>query len=518
MRKLLTILAMSIIAHWYIGTLAHAQEFLGYSPSNYVGVYGVDLQPASIVDSRLAFDITFPFVGLNVDFNNNFLKNNILKLDTNFTKITKDKVKKFFFNTDLLAPAFTMHIKEKHFFAFSINFRGIANINNIAPSFAETLFDSIIFNDDTLSTFPFNDEDLNTDLNFRTMAWAELGLTYGTILYNEKEHFVKGAITLKYLKGIGAGYLDFHNKNAIVYGGDSVFLSDMDLSYGYSQGFSDLFDSTANPLDLLKDASRPSFGFDIGFVYEYRPDYRSYYYTMDGDSMNVRHDINKYKFKVGISLVDVGSIKFNTGQFSREFNIKNQMLNFSEIPDSATLQQLDSVLAAQFGGGTVGETFKMRLPTVFSLQLDYHIWKGFYANLTTWLAFRAKKTGVSQLSRITLSPRWEHKYFDYAIPVSIDGLGNFNVGLNIRLPVLLFAHLVVGTDNLLSFVSKSTNRANFYIGMKIPINRKLIKDKDGDGVSDKMDKCKKIPGTWEFQGCPGPDTIAPEIEPYIKIS
>src|SRR5688572_14077726 len=48
-----------------------AQDFLGYSNSNYVGVTGVSLQPACIVDDRMEFDMTL--LGVNVAAYNNYL-------------------------------------------------------------------------------------------------------------------------------------------------------------------------------------------------------------------------------------------------------------------------------------------------------------------------------------------------------------------------------------------------------------------------------------------------------------
>ena len=48
-----------------------AQDFLGFSNSNYAGVTGISLQPASIVDDRMKFDMTL--FGFNAAFYNNYL-------------------------------------------------------------------------------------------------------------------------------------------------------------------------------------------------------------------------------------------------------------------------------------------------------------------------------------------------------------------------------------------------------------------------------------------------------------
>ena len=48
-----------------------AQNFLGYANSNYSGVYGIDLQPASIADNRRRID--FNLTGASASLYNNYL-------------------------------------------------------------------------------------------------------------------------------------------------------------------------------------------------------------------------------------------------------------------------------------------------------------------------------------------------------------------------------------------------------------------------------------------------------------
>ncbi|RYZ44736.1 MAG: OmpA family protein, partial [Sphingobacteriales bacterium] len=53
--------------------------------------------------------------------------------------------------------------------------------------------------------------------------------------------------------------------------------------------------------------------------------------------------------------------------------------------------------------------------------------------------------------------------------------------------------------------SKKSKGANFYLGASIPINKRKLKDRDGDKVSNKMDKCPDVLGDWANLGCPPPD-------------
>jgi outer membrane protein OmpA-like peptidoglycan-associated protein len=47
--------------------------------------------------------------------------------------------------------------------------------------------------------------------------------------------------------------------------------------------------------------------------------------------------------------------------------------------------------------------------------------------------------------------------------------------------------------------------ADVYAMLKIPVPYGRPKDRDKDGVSNKKDLCKDVPGVWEFMGCPDKD-------------
>jgi hypothetical protein len=61
-----------------------AQDFLGYLNSNYAGVNGIDLQPASIVDNRYKLDILLLA-------NNSCFQNNFFYLKEGFMQAPLDK-------------------------------------------------------------------------------------------------------------------------------------------------------------------------------------------------------------------------------------------------------------------------------------------------------------------------------------------------------------------------------------------------------------------------------------------
>ena len=88
------------------------------------------------------------------------------------------------------------------------------------------------------------------------------------------------------------------------------------FDYGYSKEVGDFITAgmngsinSSNYMDYLKPGSK-GFGLDLGAVYEGRPDYAKYKYDMDGKTDLWMRNETKYKARVGLSLVDMGGMKF----------------------------------------------------------------------------------------------------------------------------------------------------------------------------------------------------------------
>jgi hypothetical protein len=59
-------LALVLFCFGFLQTNLNAQNYLGVSSSNYAGIMGNDLNPASFVDGRFAFDLNLFSTNLNV--------------------------------------------------------------------------------------------------------------------------------------------------------------------------------------------------------------------------------------------------------------------------------------------------------------------------------------------------------------------------------------------------------------------------------------------------------------------
>jgi outer membrane protein OmpA-like peptidoglycan-associated protein len=145
----------------------------------------------------------------------------------------------------------------------------------------------------------------------------------------------------------------------------------------------------------------------------------------------------------------------------------------------------------------------MRTPTAMSLQLDYHVWNYFYVNATAMLNMipKNKDTKVNIASQLSLTPSFDSPYFGLYFPIAYNKYSGLRTGLATRI-----GPLILGMNDMHLLRAKGEiSGVDFYAGLRLPILYHRVKDKDKDKVSDKMDECKNVPGTWAFLGCPDTD-------------
>ena len=150
-----------------------------------------------------------------------------------------------------------------------------------------------------------------------------------------------------------------------------------------------------------------------------------------------------------------------------------------------------------------GGTFFMQLPTAFSLQFDYHIYKWFYVNATGIVSIQNRKNPhrVRTANQLSITPSFDHAWFGVHLPISMNKYSGLKAGLGTRL-----GPLTIGvTDFRALFATGKVRGAEFYAGVRVPILYGHPSDIDGDLVSDEVDECKVVPGLWEFKGCPDSD-------------
>ena len=526
-----------------------AQAYLGVSSSNYAGAMGNLVNPASFVDGRYKMDLALPALNLFTYQNFAYFSADAMRAEQgnggywwaksltdtavldawaypSSTFIDRLIVRNYNagsngvlganinFRLDLFNLAF--HIGEKRSLGIYANLRSITNVDNMDPKLA-------VLSEEGLEYPALWNMQLNEELvNVNHMTWSEIGFNYSQVLIDNKEHFLKVGISPKILLGFASAYV--HTKDFsynLINEDTSQYLAGT-FDYGYSKEVGDFISAGVNgQIDQNNIASylKPGsigFGLDLGAVYEWRPNYAKYKYDMDGKTDLWMRNENKYKARVGFSMLDMGGMKFTKGGLSRNFVVNSSSLfDLRRFDSSTDLESFDMVIDSLINESTAAgnsewvslqdpsQTFLMRTPTAMSLQLDYHIWSYFYVNATAMLNMipKNKDTKVNVASQLSLTPSFDSPYFGLYLPIAYNKYSGLRTGLATRIgPVILGMN-----DMHLLRAKGEISGVDFYAGLRLPILYHRVKDKDKDKVSDKMDECKNIPGTWAFLGCPDTD-------------
>ncbi len=517
-----------------------SQQYLGVSTSNYAGSMGTQLQPASFVDGRFVFDLNI--VGINNNtyqnfgyydakamrsaqgnggywwkksFGDNTIYDAWASPDStfmdrfivrNYSSETK-KVLGLYSNTQIDLLNLNFHINPKIAVGLFGRVRSITNIDNMDPKLA-------VLAENGLDYSLLWNQKLNEELiNLNHLTWNEYGLNYGQVVLDKKEHFVKVGGSIKLLSGNTAAYFYTNNFEYNLKNSDTSFLLKGDFNYGYSENIDSYINSAdLNPMDFLKRTSNWGLGIDLGAVYEWRENYENYQYDMDGETGIWARHKNKYKLRVGASLLDLGGMRFTKGGLSRNFTVNSTSPFDLTVFQSATdLEEFDQVIDSLIqnpGQDWIAQqdtssTFYMRTPSAFSIQVDYHIWKGFYVNATSMINLIGKKTDskVKVANQFSITPSFDIAGIGLHLPLSYNKYSGFRAGIATRL-----GPLTVGVTDYRPLLARGKVKGlELFAGLRLPILYGEVKDDDKDKVSNKMDECKETPGVWTFKGCPDTD-------------
>lgn len=529
----LSFLIASILS---IGSIL-SQNYQGVATSNYAGIMGTQLQPASFVDGRFVVDINL--VGLNLNAYQNFgyfdskamrntqgnggywwkksfgdtsIYNSWASPDStfmdrylirNYTKDSK-KVLGLYNNIQVDILNFNFHISPKIALGLFARARSITNIDNLDPKLA-------VLAENGLDYSQLWNQKLNEELvNINHLSWTEYGFNYGQVVMDKGEHFIKAGVSLKLLSGNAAAYFYTNNFEYNLKNADTSFLLQGDFNYGYSQNIDDYINGTSQ--NYFQRASNWGVGVDLGAVYEWRQGYENYQYDMDGETGIWARHKNKYKMRIGASILDIGGMRFQKGGLSRNFSARStNPFDLTVFQSATNLYEFDQVIDSLINNPgqdwiadqDTASTFYMRTPSAFSLQFDYHIWKGFYVNATSMINLIGKKTDtkVKVPNQFSITPSFDIAGIGLHLPISYNKYSGLRAGIATRL-----GPLTVGITDYRTLLARGKVKGvEVFAGLRIPVLYGEVKDDDKDKVSNKMDECREVPGIWAFKGCPDSD-------------
>ncbi|MFH1936360.1 MAG: DUF5723 family protein, partial [Bacteroidota bacterium] len=155
------------------------------------------------------------------------------------------------------------------------------------------------------------------------------------------------------------------------------------------------------------------------------------------------------------------------------YAIDNQSSLWEDLTrfDFQTINQLMDTISYQFYGDPTtayqDEKFTLWLPSALSAQFDYHYNRNWYVNASLIFPFRFSNVSLSRSALLTLTPRYESRWFDASLPLTLYDWSQLRVGLAFR-----FYILTIGTEKIGPFLGFSNfNGMDLYFSIKIPLEK-----------------------------------------------
>lgn len=478
-------------------SFSFSQQWLGVNGSNYAGTNAIYNNPANVVDSR--YSLYLNLTGADAFVSNNYVQwngpYNYLALFTNIASDkyrnpvndkliyrdeyleanTSDNAKHIYTMVEARGPAAMITLNNKNAVALSTRLRTGLSFTGVSNAVANMIFygvntsSSIVGNDYVLPTTTFN-------LN----SFGEITATYGRVLINDEDRFLKIGVNVKRLIGLYSASFQIGENADFTLKRDPtdptksfININSLNLTYNYTDDGA--YKNIKPNFEWMtgQSSAGSGWGMDLGLIYEFRPDVRKYSYRKKG-VLTLDNSKNKYKYKLGVSLVDIGGVRFNNALYTHSYAvaIAGKTVNSSDFERMRGLQttfdKVNSILGVT--PAQDAHDFTVALPTTIQFNMDYHL-KDYYYLTTQWVQNlrTSQSIGMQTPSLLAVTPRYERKWLEVAMPFAL--LDNYSVlafGLSLRLgPVF------IGSDNLGSLLNIAKPRGtDLYFGAAIPVFRK----------------------------------------------
>ncbi|HEU4716745.1 MAG TPA: DUF5723 family protein [Bacteroidia bacterium] len=357
------------------------------------------------------------------------------------------------------------------------------NVDGIQPPLAHLLAEGFTDPSD------YNTGYHNRHIGINECTWFEIGGTYAKTIWTGADRFVSIGVRPKFLLGLAAAYVFIDNADYEFYNDSVMALFGGNLKFGHSDNFS--FNENFQP--SYRIGFNPGIGLDAGIIYEFRPgDMQKN--EKPGKEWPGFRDRPVYKYRIGASLTDLGIIHFRSGAFTDQYSVSSDAWNVAHDVFNATAPApLFNNFNLQYHGAGEGQSFWMRTPLALGLFYDYRFRENLFFSAQSFTGLYLRGTDfkkVHELTRISLTARYERRWYGAWVPVSFTRMGTFSMGAGLRL-----GPVIIGTTDILNLTMKNKRiyNADIYFALKVPLFPL------GSGRKKKT----KVRKTTDVDKCPG---------------
>jgi hypothetical protein len=456
-----------------------SQNRLGLTSGDYAGVNGVQLNPASGINSYYYLDIQLGGGGVFALNNYLFLRNEdysvggLLSKNPEFPTFTNEfgdsryldlrqnqKLKSGYSNQQVMGPSVMLTLG-RNSFAFFTGFRSLVRAKDFSYDVARNIYEGLDYPPFHNVTF-----DNKKAMHLETIQFSEIGASYSRNVYARDYDKVDVGITLKYLLPHNGFKLFVENINYMMPNSDTLIINDMNGELRSSVPVDYENNSFPDETGWVKGSG---FGVDLGVVYTKTKSLQRPYNRYTRLCRQRRYD---YHYRLWLSLLDIGSVSFKDNvQVHRYRDVSTEWPDVGDLDFENTNQMLRDIsrqLTGSEGASQTGEEqFTMRLPMALSMQADYHFFRNWYTHATVIYGFPGGAGGYNRPHYVGVMPRYENAVFGAGMPVSLHDFRQPQLGFNVRL-----FYLTIGTANLAHYAGLSDfNGIDFYFSLKFNIRK-----------------------------------------------
>ncbi len=308
---------------------------------------------------------------------------------------------------------------------------------------------------------------------------GELAMTVGGAVIDNETDYLKVGVTIKRIIGLYNANVEIKNSSYSIQPDPAwqnrrqlIVADQVNIKYGITRD--EAFQNFKPSLSwLLGNAPAGSgWGFDLGAVYEYRPDIHKYSYTEKGERKK-DNSKNKYLYRISASITDIGRVRWRNPTYllQQEVSTSNKILRYDDFQKLKGSEGAFDAVNSAFGvSGSQAAHFSTILPMAFQVSGDYNVKPNVYVN-ALWVQNLIPQSafGMKSESMLSVTPRYEHKWYEVSVPISImNRYSSPTIGLAGRAgPVW------IGTDHVLGLLNVGNPKAfNLYFGVSAGLFRR----------------------------------------------
>lgn len=438
--------------------IVRGQESFGALHGNYTPTNSIYINPSSILSSKVWLDINIAGFGFYSNNDLIYLNNHkwlplVKKIGTMESELSNFNVdfnsgKEEYqgYNKKFVAGFSGVWSQQNQGVGISTGVRSYSDVRGVSNLVAYIL---------EHETLPENSDigAMEHELRVSSMHFGEIKGTYAYTFFKGKRSIIGGGVSVSRLFPIAVAGFNIKEFN-----------------YGKVPETSSLeyhLESEVMHTRQTNLKSKGGVGIDVGFSFQKmlnsaRKDHPKSW------CMGCQKD--PYRYKIGVSIMDLGQIKFSENEIYTENYNFNDWIEVHSNDETSTQSISDAFEEHEstVDGNINDVPYKMSLPSFVSFQFDYNVWNSKVYINGTWIHGLTKtknEFSVRHAHSISIVPRYETFLFEFSIPFSLYEYKQPQIGLSLR-----YGIISLGTDNLLNWLKNDEiYGADVYLYTKIPL-------------------------------------------------